>query len=136
MNCTEEENAMEATPICQAWLRPDGGKGIRNYAKGGVAGIKILDEEDDVILISQEGIIIRMHAEDINVQSRYGSGVRVMRIAEGDRVVTVARTDRSEEAETEKPEAEPEEELTEEEIAALAAEEAQQAEEEAPADEE
>ena len=58
-----------------------------------------------------------MHAEDINVQSRYGSGVRVMRIAEGDRVVTVARTDRSEEAETEKPEAEPEEELTEEEIA-------------------
>ena len=30
MNCTEEENAMEATPICQAWLRPDGGKGIRN----------------------------------------------------------------------------------------------------------
>lgn len=30
MNCTEEENAMEATPVCQAWLRPDGGKGIRN----------------------------------------------------------------------------------------------------------
>ena len=30
MSCTEEENAMEATPICQAWLRPDGGKGIRN----------------------------------------------------------------------------------------------------------
>ena len=30
MNCTEEENAMEAKPICQAWLRPDGGKGIRN----------------------------------------------------------------------------------------------------------
>ena len=117
-------------------LQSRGGKGIRNYRKGEVAGIKILDDQDDIILISQEGIIIRMHAEDINVQSRYGSGVRVMRIAEGDRVVTVARTDRSEEAETEKPEAEPEEELTEEEIAALAAEEAQQAEEEAPADEE
>ena len=112
-----------------------GGKGIRNYAKGGVAGIKILDEEDDVILISQEGIIIRMHASDINVQSRYGSGVRVMRLGEGDRVVTVARTERSEEAEVEKPENEPEETLTDEEIAALAAEEAAQAQEE-PADDE
>ena len=113
-----------------------GGKGIRNYGRGQVAGIKILDEEDDIILISQDGIIIRMHAADINVQSRYGSGVRVMRIAEGDRVVTVARTEHSEEAETAKPEAEPEEELSEEEIAALAAEEAAQGEEEAPVGEE
>ncbi|HJB68798.1 MAG TPA: DNA gyrase subunit A [Candidatus Fournierella excrementigallinarum] len=105
-------------------LQSRGGKGIRNYAKGGVAGIKILDEEDDVILISQEGIIIRMHAEDINVQSRYGSGVRVMRLAQGDRVVTVARTERSDEAPVEKPEDEPEEALTDEELAALAAEDA------------
>ena len=47
--------------------------------------------------ISQEGILIRMHAADINVQSRYGSGVRVMRLAESDRVVTVARSERDEE---------------------------------------
>ena len=67
------------------------------YAQGGVAGVKILDDDDDVILISQEGILIRMHAADINVQSRYGSGVRVMRLAESDRVVTVARSERDEE---------------------------------------
>ena len=115
-------------------IQSRGGKGIRNYAKGGVAGIKILDEEDDVILISQEGIIIRMHAEDINVQSRYGSGVRVMRLAEGDRVVTVARTERSDEEPVEKPEDEPEETLTDEELAALAAEDAA-ADEEPAADE-
>lgn len=115
-------------------IQSRGGKGIRNYAKGGVAGIKILDEEDDVILISQEGIIIRMHAEDINVQSRYGSGVRVMRLAEGDRVVTVARTERSDEEPVEKPEDEPEETLTDEELAALAAEDA--AADEEPADDE
>ncbi len=115
-------------------LQSRGGKGIRNYAKGGVAGIKILDEEDDVILISQEGIIIRMHAADINIQSRYGSGVRVMRLAEGDRVVTVARTERSDEEPVEKPEDEPEETLTDEELAALAAEDA--AADEEPADDE
>ncbi len=114
-------------------LQSRGGKGIRNYGKGEVAGIKVLDEEDDIILISQEGIIIRMHAADINVQSRYGSGVRVMRLGEGDRVVTVARTDRSDEEEVTKPEDEPEEALSEEEMAALAAEEAAQA-EETPAD--
>ena len=78
-------------------LQSRGGKGIRNYAQGGVASVKILDEDDDVILISQEGILIRMHAADINVQSRYGSGVRVMRLAESDRVVTVARSERDEE---------------------------------------
>ena len=120
-------------------LQSRGGKGIRNYGKGEVAGIKVLEEEDDIILISQEGIIIRMHiirmhAADINIQSRYGSGVRVMRLGEGDRVVTVARTEHSDDAEVEKPENEPEEALSEEELAALAAEEAAQAEEPAEAD--
>lgn len=117
-------------------LQSRGGKGIRNYGKGEVAGIKVLEEEDDIILISQEGIIIRMHAADINIQSRYGSGVRVMRLGEGDRVVTVARTEHSDDAEVEKPENEPEEALSEEEMAALAAEEAAQAEEPAEADDE
>ncbi len=117
-------------------LQSRGGKGIRNYGKGEVAGIKVLEEEDDIILISQEGIIIRMHAADINIQSRYGSGVRVMRLGEGDRVVTVARTEHSDDAEVEKPENEPEEALSEEELAALAAEEAAQAEEPAEADDE
>ncbi|OUN15316.1 DNA gyrase subunit A [Gemmiger sp. An87] len=117
-------------------LQSRGGKGIRNYGKGEVAGIKVLEEEDDIILISQEGIIIRMHAADINIQSRYGSGVRVMRLGEGDRVVTVARTEHSDDAEVEKPENEPEEALSEEELAALAAEEAAQAEETPAADDE
>ena len=77
-----------------------GGLGIRNYAKGGVAGIKIVDESDDLILISANGILIRIHASDINVQSRYGSGVRVMRLGEGDKVAMVARVDRDNNAET------------------------------------
>ena len=110
-------------------LQSRGGKGIRNYGLGQVAGIKVLDEDDDIILISQDGIIIRMHAADINVQSRYGSGVRVMRLGEGDRVVTVARTEHSDDEEVAKPENEPEEALTPEQLAALEAEEAAQAQE-------
>ena len=113
-----------------------GGKGVRNYdsSKDLVAGVKIVDENDDVILISQEGIIIRVHVPDITVQSRYGSGVRVMRLAEGDKVMVLARTEHDDEAAAEKPEEAPAEELSAEEIAALeaadnaAAEEAPEAE--------
>jgi DNA gyrase subunit A len=121
-----EEGKGRRSRISDYRLQHRGGKGIRNYGeKGHVAGLKVIDETDDIILISLEGIIIRMHVEDINVQSRYGSGVRVMRLAEGDRVVTVARTERSEEEETAKPEGEDEQELTEQELAALEAQEAQ-----------
>ena len=100
-----------------------GGLGIRNYAKGDVAGIKIVDETDDLILISANGILIRIHASDINVQSRYGSGVRVMRLAEGDKVAMVARVDRDNDAETAKVEADAgdDSEPTAEELAAIEA---------------
>ena len=100
-----------------------GGKGVRNYDKSRdmVAGVKILDEEDDIILISQEGILIRMHAADIPVQSRYGSGVRVMRVGEGDKVAVLARTTHEDDVEVSKPEDDAEPELSAEEQAALAA---------------
>ncbi len=92
-----------------------GGMGIRNYncdvRKTFVTGVKAVDQTDDAIMISQSGIIIRMHVEDITVQSRYGGGVRVMRLGEDDRVVTVARVERSDEEETAKPEALPTDEL-------------------------
>ena len=121
-----------------------GGKGIRNYdsAKDKVAGVKIVDETDDVLLSSQEGIIIRMHAADITVQSRYGSGVRVMRLGETDKVMVVARTDHDDEAETVKPEVEAgdDAEPTAEQLAALEAADAAAAAEapaqDDPADEE
>jgi DNA gyrase subunit A len=67
---------------------------VRNYycdRNGPVAGIKSVDEEDDIILISDDGVLIRIPAEEIAVQSRYGGGVRVMRLDEGSRVVSLAR---------------------------------------------
>ncbi len=109
-----------------------GGFGIRNYSNGNVAGIKIVDDTDDLILISQNGILIRIHASDINVQSRYGSGVRVMRLGEDDKVAVVARVDRDNDAETAKIEDTGETDPTPEELAAIEAEElAQEAAEDA-----
>ena len=108
-----------------------GGKGIRNYdvSKDKVAAVKIVDDVDDVLLSSQEGIIIRLHANEIPVQSRYGSGVRVMRLGENDKVMVLARTDHDDEAQTETIEAEEGEEPTAEQLAAMeAADEASAAE--------
>ena len=60
-----------------------------------------MDDVDDVLLSSQEGIIIRLHVNEIPLQSRYGSGVRVMRLGENDKVMVLARTDHDDEAQTE-----------------------------------
>ena len=115
-----------------------GGIGIRNYTPGNVAGIKIVDETDDLILISQNGILIRVHASDITLQSRYGGGVRAMRLLEGDKVAVVARVDRDNTAETAEVEDTGETDPTPEELAAIEAEElaAEAAEDAAPMDEE
>ena len=59
-------------------------------------------DEDDVIMITDDGVIIRIHAGDVAKQSRYGSGVRAMRVAEGSKVVTLARVPHEDEDE-EKP---------------------------------
>ncbi len=108
-----------------------GGKGIRNYdaSKDKVAAVKIVDDIDDVLLSSQEGIIIRLHANEIPVQSRYGSGVRVMRLGENDKVMVLARTDHDDEAQTESIESDAEDEPTAEQLAEMeAADEASAAE--------
>ena len=92
-----------------------GGYGIKNYkvddVRGHVCGIKIVDEEDDIILVSSDGIIIRILASDIRIMSRYAKGVRVMRVNEGAQVVAFTRAEHDENAQTEKVEQLSEEEL-------------------------
>ncbi len=79
-----------------------GGFGSTNYRvseeKGRVAGVKAVCDTDDIILISDDGIIIRTQVDSINLQSRYGSGVNVMRVNEGAKLVTFARTPAEEES--------------------------------------
>ncbi|MBQ6213523.1 MAG: DNA gyrase subunit A, partial [Ruminococcus sp.] len=92
-----------------------GGYGLKNYkvddVRGHVCGIKIVDEEDDIILVSSDGIIIRILASDIRIMSRYAKGVRVMRVNEGAQVVAFTRAEHDENAQTEKVEQLSEEEL-------------------------
>jgi len=72
-----------------------GGSGIftvkRTQKTGDVIGIKIVADEDDLMLISNKGKIIRLRAVDIPVQGRSTQGVRLINIEEGERVVAVAR---------------------------------------------
>ena len=85
-----------------------GGYGLTNYKvddiRGHVCGIKIVDNEDDIILVSSDGIIIRILASDIRVMGRIAKGVRVMRVNEGAKVVAFTRAEHDDEAETEKVE--------------------------------
>ncbi len=98
-------------------LQSRGGKGIINYHTekyGDVAAIKVVNPEtDDVILVSADGIIIRILASTIRVCARPSKGVTVMRIKEGNKLVAAACVPHDESEEAEKLEAEainPEEE--------------------------
>ena len=82
-----------------------GGKGLKNYnitAKTGkIAGCRVVDEKDDVMLIENGGVIIRIPAAGINVYKRDVQGVIVMRVEEGNEVVSVERVAPMDEEETE-----------------------------------
>ena len=81
-----------------------GGKGLKNYnitdKTGLVAGCRVVAEDDDVMLIESGGVIIRVPASSINVYKRDVQGVIVMRIEEGNQVVSVERIDNIAEEET------------------------------------
>ena len=83
-----------------------GGKGLTNYHTeeyGEVAAIRMVSVSDDIILISSGGIIIRLAAEEIRLCRRPSKGVRVMRVEEGTRIVSLAQVphEEAEEAEAE-----------------------------------
>ena len=92
------------TDISDYRVQNRGGYGSINYkvndVKGYVCGIKVVDDTDDLIIISNDGVIIRVRVSDISVMSRYASGVRVMRLSDEARVVTFARAEHDEEEET------------------------------------
>ncbi len=93
-------------------LQSRGGRGLTNYhvnKYGDIAAIKVVNLDDDIIIISQDGIIIRIAAETIRVCARPAKGVTLMRVGEGDRVVTVARAPHEEEDESESESAEADE---------------------------
>ncbi len=89
-----------------------GGSGMKNYnitdKTGPVAAVKVVYDTDDVLVVSDDGVIIRMEAAGISELGRATQGVRIMRLSEGARVISVALTDRAESedaATAEEPEA-------------------------------
>jgi DNA gyrase subunit A len=79
-----------------------GGLGLRNYnitdKTGKVADVKVVDDNDDVLIISDDGTIIRMAASDISTYSRATQGVKLMRIGDDARVISIARTEKEEDS--------------------------------------
>ncbi len=75
-----------------------GGIGIKNYQvtdkTGGIADVKMVNPGEDILVISDDGTIIRMAVDHISVLGRSTQGVRIMRLAEGSRVISIERTER------------------------------------------
>ena len=80
------------SPIDNYRLQSRGGKGIINYrAKvGNVAAIRVVEDDDDIIMINDAGVVIRIPVTEIRECARPSKGVRVMRIAEGGKIVSIA----------------------------------------------
>ncbi len=87
-----------------------GGFGLKGYQitekTGKAAGVKMVAEDDDIMIISDDGTIIRMAAADVNVYSRTAQGVRVMRVNEATKVISLARVPSESEEEDENASAE------------------------------
>ena len=99
-------------------IQSRGGKGLINYHTeqyGDVAAITMVSENDDVILISSDGIIIRIASDDISEFARPSKGVRVMRVSEGEKLITLSLAEHDADEETDAVEAEDGNSVTEEE---------------------
>jgi len=91
------------TPVEEYRITNRGGLGIKNYMvtekTGPVVGIKVVDGSEDLLLVTQAGILIRTHVDTIRTAGRATQGVIVMRFKEeGDRVISLALADREEES--------------------------------------
>ena len=89
-------------PVEEYSVHGRGGLGIKNYnvtdKTGKIADVLVVNDEDDILVITDDGTIIRMSAANISLLSRATQGVRIMRIMEGSRVICIEKTDREEEA--------------------------------------
>ena len=93
------------TPVEEYRITSRGGLGIRNYMvtekTGPIVGIKVVDGTEDLLLVTESGILIRTPVQNIRVAGRATQGVIVMRFkTEGDRVISMALADPEEQAET------------------------------------
>ena len=98
-----EKGYGKRTPVEEYRITGRGGLGIRNYAvtekTGSVVGIKVVDGSEDLLLVTQSGILIRTAVDSIRMAGRSTQGVIVMRFKEeGDQVIAMALTDHEDQA--------------------------------------
>ena len=90
-----EKGMGKLTPVDEFTAQNRGGKGVKCYKilekTGNVVGVKILDQENEIMMINTEGIIIQMPCDNISVLSRVTSGVKLMNLEEGVSVASVAK---------------------------------------------
>ena len=98
---TELQEYLRTGPEGEKIPQSRGGKGLKNYnitsKTGNIAGCRVVGGDDDVMLIENGGVIIRVPASSINVYKRDVQGVIVMRVEEGNKVVSLERVERDEE---------------------------------------
>ncbi|MDE5946834.1 MAG: DNA gyrase subunit A [Oscillospiraceae bacterium] len=103
------------TEIDNYRIQARGGYGLTNYKtdkeRGFICGIKVVDDTDDIILISSDGIIIRIKTSDIRIMGRVSKGVRVMRVRDDVKVVAFTRTEHDDSAEIQEVEQTTEEDI-------------------------
>ncbi len=109
-----EKGFGKRTPVEEYRITNRGGIGIKNYMitekTGPIVGVKVVDGSEDLLVVTQAGILIRTHVDAIKQCGRSTQGVIVMRFKEeGDRVISLALADREENAETAQPEETPSE---------------------------
>jgi DNA gyrase subunit A len=101
-----EEGYGKRSEISDYRLTRRGGKGVitmkANAKTGKVIAIKEVVDNDDLIVVTKDGLVIRQHVSDIRVMGRNTQGVRVVRLNEGDRVAAVANVPADEDEELEK----------------------------------
>ena len=97
---TELQEYLRTGPDGEKQAQSRGGKGLKNYnitqKTGFVAGCRVVSESDDVMIIENGGVIIRIPAASINIYKRDVQGVIVMRVEEGNQVVSIERVEQEE----------------------------------------
>ncbi|WP_300270233.1 DNA gyrase subunit A [uncultured Flavonifractor sp.] len=102
------ENGYGKRTEMDEYIRADGpqkrgGYGLKGYnvtdKTGCVVGVKVVNDNDDVLVINDAGVIIRMAAAGISTYGRTAQGVKIMNLEEGVKVISFARTDHEEEEE-------------------------------------
>ena len=93
-----EKGYGKRTLLSEYSIHGRGGIGIKNYQvtdkTGGIADVKMVNPGEDILVISDDGTIIRMAVDHVSVLGRSTQGVRIMRLAEGSRVISIERTER------------------------------------------